>query len=190
MIFNRHRQTVPAGTDPGNAGILHDTAPTAPHPPRPLPPLGASSAAVLTARCVVVVTRSRDRGAGCAVTVLHPSLFPPEAMTDALFGIVRSASAEGRVCRAALVPSPCPAFLRAGGDLPFDESDACACASPLLWPSLSASPFPRPPAEGRLTCGGMEVPWPRGLVLGGSLPGEPFSLPKGGFCWNPLGWSP
>lgn len=124
------------------------------------------------------------------MTVLHPALFPPDKMTDALFGIVRSASAEGfRVC-AALVPSPCPPHVRSGYSLPFSEDDACAAASPLLWPSLSASPHPRPPAEGRLTSGGAAVDWPRGLVLGGSLPGEPFSLPKGVFCWSPLGWSP
>ena len=206
MIFGRRRQTVPvpSGTQP--VGILRDTDPfpgPAPglherftHRPDGAPPgypvsdfLSSADLGVLVSRCAVVVTRPA-LGMGFSVTVLHPALFGPEAMTDALFEIVRSASEEGLSVYAALVPSPCPPHVRTGRLLPFSEDEACAAASPLLWPSLSASPFKRPPAEGRLTCDGAVVDWPRGLVLGGSLPGEPFSLPRGGFCWRPLGWSP
>ena len=151
--------------------------------------LSSADMAVLRSRCAVVVTISPG-GEGFAVTALHPSLFPPEAMTDALFDIVRSASEENLTAYAALVPSPCPPFVRSGHIIPFCEVDAIAAASPLLWPSLSASPFKRPPAEGRLTHDGRTLRWPRDLVLGGSLPGEPFSLPPGQACWRPLGWSP
>ena len=208
MIFGKHRLTIPVQPGTQSVGILRDTDPfpgPAPglherftHRPDGMPSgspvrdlLPASDRAVLCTRCAVVVTRP-DQGEGSAVTALHPALFDPEAMTDTFFDIVRSASDEHLSVYAALVPSPCPSHVRSGLSLPFSEDDACACASELLWPSLSASPFKRPPAEGRLISadGGGEVPWPRGLVLGGSLPGEPFSLPKGGFCWRPLGWSP
>lgn len=188
MIFGRHRQTVPVQPGTPDDRILRDAVLFPDPAPRPRG-VSATDARVLASRCAVVVTCSAS-GEGLSVTVLHPALFPPDDMTDALFGIVRSASDEGlRIC-AALVPSPCPPHVRSGLPLPFSEHDACAAASPLLWPSLSASPFPRPPAEGGLTSGGAAVDWPRGLVLGGSLPGEPFSLPRGAFCWSPLGWSP
>ena len=218
MIFGKRRQTVPVPSGTQSVGIIGDTDPPStglppqwgwvppfpfpiagyPEPSSsrdPLPPgypvsdfLSSADAAVLCTRCVVVVTGSVL--SAFSVTVLHPHLFPPEAMTDTMFHIVRSASDEGFSVYAALVPSPCPPHVRTGRALPFSEDEACAAASPLLWPSLSASPFKRPPAGGRLTCSGGMVDWPRGLVLGGSLPGEPFSLPKGGFCWRPLGWSP
>ena len=209
MIFGKRRQTVPvpSGTQsvgiPGGAGPFPTPSGPAPGPhelftcrPDGAPPgypvsdfLSSADLGVLVSRCAVVVTRPA-LGNGFSVTVLHPALFGPEAMTDAFFDIVRSASEEGLTVCAALVPSPCPPHVRSGLPLPFPEDDACAAASPLLWPSLSSSPCKRPPAGGRLTCGGAAVDWPRGLVLGGSLPGEPFALPKGGFCWRPLGWSP
>lgn len=207
MIFGRRRQTVPVPSGTQSVGIIGDTDPfpgPAPglherftHRPDGMPPSGSpvsdflssADAAVLRSRCAVVVTISPG-GEGFAVTVLHPALFPPEAMTDALFDIVRSASDESLSVYAALVPSPCPPHVRSGRVRPFSEDEACAAASPLLWPSLSASPFKRPPAEGRLTHDGRTLRWPRDLVLGGSLPGEPFSLPPGQACWRPLGWSP
>ena len=208
MIFGKRRQTVPvpSGTQsfgiPGGADPFPTPSGPAPglherftHRPDGMPPgypvsdfLSSADLRVLCTRCAVVVTGSVS--SAFSVTVLHPALFPPEAMTDAFFDIVRSALDEGLSVYAALVPSPCPPHVRTGRVLPFSEDEACAAASPLLWPSLSASPFKRPPAGGRLTCSGGMVDWPRGLVLGGSLPGEPFSLPKGGFCWRPLGWSP
>ena len=206
MIFGKRRQTVPVPSGTQSVDIIGDTDPfpgPAPglrerftHRPDGMPPgcpvsdfLSSADRAVLCTRCAVVVTRPGP-GDGFAVTALHPRLFPPEAMTDTMFHIVRSALDEGLTVYAALVPSPCPPHVRTGRLLPFSEDEACAAASPLLWPSLSASPFRRPPAEGRLTYDGRALRWPRGLVLGGSLPGEPFSLPPGPACWRPLGWSP